>query len=252
VQAKVGDEVVLLGQTHDGSLYSVIGRTVGIVSAGNALVDQAAFLPLGHVQFLTDLDGRATELLVYAEDPDQAPDVASALAADPQFRGLQVEPWSSREPWNGFLAITGVVQAVLFVTIVFVTALGIWNTMMMSVLERTGEIGVMRAMGLTRRGAVLLFVAEAVMIATVGSAAGVALGALGGTYLELYGVELGEQVTQNMDASLPIQTTLYADMSPDVAGQALLLGFCMAVVGTALPALRAASIQPVEAMRARK
>ena len=62
------------------------------------------------------------------------------------------------------------------VLIVFITGLGVLNTMFMSVLERTGEIGVMRAFGLRRWQTVGLFFVEAVAIAAVGGVAGLALG----------------------------------------------------------------------------
>jgi putative ABC transport system permease protein len=143
-------------------------------------------------------------------------------------------------------------RGVIIGVIVFLTALGIWNTMMMSVLERTGEIGVMRSMGLTAFGTVALFVIEALTIAGMGGIGGVILGGLGGSYLERYGVELGGDLTQNVDASLPFQTRLYADVTPQILLAALALGLLMAFIGSAAPAYRAASIQPVEAMRSRR
>jgi putative ABC transport system permease protein len=252
ISAKIGTEVVLLGQTQDGAMSPAKGTVVGIVSAGNALVDQGVFLPLGPVQYMADISGGATEILVYGEDRNEAGALASAIDARPAFDAWTVEAWSAREPWGSMLAITRFVQGVLEVVIVFITALGVWNTMMMSVLERTGEIGVMRAMGLSRMGAVALFVVEALTIAITGGLAGITIGGLAGLYLEINGVLLGEELTKNLDAAIPFTARLYADVSPAVLATAFGLGLAMAFVGSAAPALRAASIQPVEAMRARR
>ena len=122
---------------------------------------------------------------------------------------------------------------------------------MMSVLERTGEIGVMRAMGLSRLGAVSLFVVEALAIALIGGSLGVALGSIPAYFwLELHGVSLGENVVQNL--SIPFSTRAYADFSWTIAGQGFVLALLMALIGSALPAWHAASIQPVEAMRSKR
>lgn len=245
--ARVGDEVVLLGQTQDGSISPIKGTVVGIASAGNGLVDQAVYLPLPALQWLADLEGGATEVLVYGADRAEADALARAVAAVPAAAGLEVQAWDQREPWIQFLPLIATIQGTLSGVIVLVTALGVWNTMLMSVLERTDEIGVLRAMGLTRAGAVTLFVIEAVAIALVGGTLGVALGSVGAYWLEVHGISLGEKVAQNI--SMPIHATMYADLDFRVVATSFSLGMCMALLGSALPALRAASIEPVEAMR---
>jgi len=245
----VGDEVRLIGQTQDGSISPILGRVVGIVHAGNPAVDLKVYLRMSQVEWLTDIPGGATEIVVYADDFEDAPEVAEAIAALPAAEGLAVQAWSSREPFAGMIGVLQVVRRVVVGTIVLLTALGILNTMMMSVLERTHEIGVLRAMGLTRIGVVSLFVIEAMAIAVFGGTVGVALGSVGGWYLETYGITIGENVSQNFDVGVPIKATLYGDLSFDLAASAFLLGLVMAVIGSFLPAVRAAAIEPVEAMR---
>jgi putative ABC transport system permease protein len=250
LHVQIGDEVVLDGQTQDGAMSAVRGEVVGVLHSGIAIVDHQAFMPLADAQYLADIEDAATEVLVYGDDRDTAGALAIEIAKTPAVKGLIVQSWSEREPWRGLLSIVGVVRTVLAGIIVFITALGVWNTMMMSVLERTGEIGVMRAMGLTRAGAVLLFVVEALVIAVLGGGLGVAIGSVGGALLEHYGVQLGDNVTQNV--AVPFATRMYGDLTPGVMVSGFLLALCMAVVGSAPPALRAASIQPVAAMRSRR
>jgi ABC-type lipoprotein release transport system permease subunit len=246
--AKVGDELVLLGQTQDGALSPLKGTIVGIVHGGNIVFDQQVFLTLPKMQYMADVPGGATEILVYGADRDDADELADAIR--PVAGDLLVESWRAREPWAGILGIVGVVRNILTGGVVFVVALGVWNTMMMSVLERTGEIGVLRAMGLGRAGAVVLFVVEAATIAVLGGLLGVGIGAIGGWMLETWGISLGSGIVQNLE--VPVSTRMYGDLDLQVCVSAFLLGLLMAVVGSAPPALRAASIQPVTAMRARR
>jgi putative ABC transport system permease protein len=217
---------------------------VGIVQGANALVDQQAFLLFDKVEYMADIQG-ATEVLVYGADRDDAAELGRAVQA--AFPEYAAQAWS--DPWAGLLTIAAVVQTILTGIIIFITALGVWNTMMMSVLERTGEIGVMRAMGLGRLGAVVLFVVEAVAIAVFGGGVGVGIGALGGARLERYGVQLGDQIVQN--STFPIASRIYGDLNAEVVLSAFALGLLMAFFGSAVPALRAASIQPISAMRTR-
>jgi len=244
--AKVGDELVLLGMTQDGSLSPIKGKLVGIVK-GNSFLDQQVFVPLEKMRWLADIPEGATELLVFADSYTQGDALAARLGSVAGLEGYSVQSWSQREPWASMTGMVEGMQSAIILVIVLLTALGIWNTMMMSVLERTHEIGVLRAMGLTRLGAVGLFVVEAVAIAVVGGLAGVGLGALPAWWLDRHGFNLGEQTAANM--SIPVAETVHAQLDLKVVATAFALGLVMAVLGSVLPALRAASIQPVSAMR---
>jgi putative ABC transport system permease protein len=246
--AKVGDELVLLGTTQDGSMSSLKGRLVGIIRGGSGAFDQQVFAPLDKVQWLTDIPGGAVELLVFTEDFTTADTLAAGLRRLPALGEVTVQSWSEREPWKSTLsAVKGMESVVVFI-FVFLTALGIWNTMMMSVLERTHEIGVLRAMGLSRLGAVGLFVGEALAVAIVGGVLGVALGAWPAWLLERDGIRIGEQAASGV--ALPISEVIRGDLNLEITLMSFGLGLLMAVLGSLPPAFRAASIQPVSAMRA--
>ena len=247
--AKPGDEAVLLGVTQDGSLSTIKGTVVGIVSAGTGAVDRSIYIPLARAQWMTDIPDGAIELLVYGEDYEDAAALAGTLSAVPALADLSVQAWSTRPPWNQMGPMVDGIWAFLVFVTVFLAALGIWNTMMMSVLERTDEIGVLRAMGLRRRGAVGLFVVEALVLGVVGGLVGVALGAIPAWYLASHGLELSEQVTANMGGQLPIRTTIKAALDGGIFVSAFACGVLMALIGSVLPAIRAALISPVTAMR---
>ena len=243
--AKVGDELVLLGATQDGSLSPLKGRLVGIVHGAG--VDQAVLLPLERAQALTDIPDGATELLVYGTDLESAGALAKSLREAPGVQGALVQAWNERQPWGSMTALVGAMEVVMILILGLLTALGIWNTMTMSVLERTSELGVLRAMGMERWRVVGLVLFEAVTIAVVGGAVGVALGAGPAWWLSVHGIFLGDCTTANVGFAM--SATLYGNFSVAVLWKCWLLGLGMAVAGTLVPALRAASIPPIAAMR---
>jgi putative ABC transport system permease protein len=252
LKAKVGDDVVLMGQTQDGSLSSVKANVVGVVG-GDAMLDQEAFLPLEEVRYLTDMQGGALEILAWTRsaEPREIAPIVARVKELPELEGLTIQPWYERQPWASMLPLATGMKAFIQALIVFIAALAIFNTMTMSVLERTTEIGVLRAMGLTRRGAVGLFVLEGLVIGLVGGVLGTLLGALPAWYLEVHGVTFSESVVEKV-GNMPFHATMYADLTPGIAARSVVLGLVIAAAGALLPALRAASIRPVIAMRPRR
>ena len=250
--ASVGASVLLLGQTQYGSMSPLGARVVGIVSS-NAMVDRMAFVPLEEMRWLADMEGGALEVLVYGKSADIAKlrPTVEAVAALPEAKGLDVRGWFQMEPWASMMGMLGAIKGFIELLIIFIAALAIFNTMTMSVLERSGEIGVMRAMGLTRLGALGLFVTEAMVIGLIGGLAGATLGSAGGLYLEVHGFTFAEDVLDKMGA-FPMKSTVHGDINVEIFVTAVAVGLVIAIVGAILPAFRAASIQPVSAMRARR
>lgn len=244
--ARPGDDLLVLGSTQDGSLAPIRARLVGVASQGSAVVDQGVFLTLEKSRWMADIPDGATELLVYGASRDDAPALARAVGAL-GLESVVVEAWSARAPWSALLGLLAFVRAALEGIIVLVTALGVWNTMMMSVLERQSELGVLRAMGLSRAGTVALCLIEALGIAVIGGAVGVGLGAVGALWLETNGLDLGPRVAQNLAIQVP--TRVHADFQPSIAAWAFGLGLLTAALGSLAPAMRAAAIQPVDAIR---
>jgi putative ABC transport system permease protein len=113
-----------------------------------------------------------------------------------------------------------------------VGAIGILTMMWIAVGERTGEIGLMRALGATRRQVLQLFLLEAVMLSAAGGAAGI-----------LAGFSLGWLI-RSFFPRLPLNTT------PGYVLAALVVSFLVGVASGVLPARRAASLDPLEALRA--
>lgn len=253
VGAVVGEEILVLGQTQYGSMAPMSPTVVGIV-ANDGMTDSRMYMNLDSARWLIDVPDGAIELLVYAEshDPAVVGPVRDALEGLPELEGHDLRPWYEEPFAAQSLPVMEGINIIIAGLMMFVMVLAIFNTMTMSVMERTGEIGVMRAMGQTRIGAVVLFLVEAATIGFLGGVAGVTLGALGGYYFQVHGVSLGQEMVDEAGANFPVSATIYAEVSPDILLQCLMLGLLTAALGALLPSLRAASIDPSSAMRARR
>lgn len=252
LEAQIGDDIVLLGTSQDGSMSPSLGTLAGILHSGSSFFDEQVFLPFEEVRWITDIPEGTIEILVYGARYQDAPALAQSLRELPEMDGMRVEAWSEREPYGGLAGFVDQIRGFLVFAIVLLAALGILNTMMMSVLERTNEIGVLRAMGLGRLGVVGLFVAEAVIIAGIGGLVGVLLGLGPSWLLHSRGIELGEEVASSLAADLGVTATVYGQLSAGVVLGAFLLGILAALIGSIIPSIRATRVQPVVAMRSRR
>jgi putative ABC transport system permease protein len=115
-----------------------------------------------------------------------------------------------------------------------VGGLGMTNTMVMSVFERTREIGVLRALGWRRRRVLGMIVRESVVLSLLGGASGVAVVFVLGLALNLSPV---------------MQGFIRLEYSPDLFAQALVTTLALGVAGGVYPAWRATRLQPIEALR---
>jgi putative ABC transport system permease protein len=252
VGAKVGDSVLLLGQTQYGSMAPISAKVVGVI-ASDAATDLQAFVTLDDARWIIDADGGAMEILAYTDSHDPAvvgplnDRIAAAVGGDFVSR-----PWFQQDLFAQTLPMMSAMKAVIGGLVMFVMVLAIFNTMTMSVLERTAEIGVMRALGQSRSAAVLSFLVESAVIGAAGGIVGVAIGSIGASYLERVGFTMGEEVIDKMDGAYPMTATIYAHLTPDIVVTAFSVGVLTAMVGALLPAMRAASISPSNAMKSKR
>jgi putative ABC transport system permease protein len=252
IGAKVGEEILVMGSSQYGSMSPMSPMVVGIISQ-DGLIDTQLYMPLEEARWMVDIPDGALSLLVYGQDYSvQTIDpLAARLDLLPELDGYSLESWSQDPLVAQTLPIINGINGGLSALMMFVMVLAIFNTMTMSVLERTGEIGVMRAMGQTRMGAVGLFLVEAISIGIIGGGAGVLIGGLGGYWMEVQGFDLGQDLVDQA-GTFPIASVIHGDITPELLIQCFVLAVVTACLGALLPALRAASISPSAAMRSRR
>ena len=226
-----------VGDTLD--LQGVRFQIVGIFRGGSAFETGAAIVPLRQVQDLADLGRKVTafHIRLRPAPPGRSHDTHIQMARahiEAALPGLRAIPASDRARTNQLVVLArSTAWGTSFIALL-IGALGIANTMAMSVFERTKEIGVLRALGWRRWRVMKLILAEAGMLGFVG-------GLLG-----LFGGWAGLHVL----AKLPATANIAAGTVPPLhALQALTIAVLIGLVAGFMPAWRGARLSPVEALR---
>ena len=232
----------LLAPDRDSALNGenvVLGGTFPTFSPGDKRVGLA---PLALAQRLLRMEGRVTEYALAVQPIERADEVRDALkgALGPEY---EVHTWAELFPF--IKSLTGTqdfIFSVISGVFLSVVLLGIVNAMLMSVLERTREIGTMLAVGMRRRKIVGLFLAEGLVIGLIGGLLGVAIGLLVVTWLHHVGLPLPAP-----GATAP------SIIRPFVSNRFLISAAIGTPLGAALaslwPAWRASRLRPVEALQ---
>lgn len=212
-------------------------RVCGILERSGTSDDSLFFIPLRTAQAMFRQPGRVTAVAIRLRDPALVTDASQRLQATP---GAQVVTLA--EMMGTFLNLVGSVRTLaLAIAIVAVTisALSVFSTMLSAVLERTGELGVLRAIGASRRQVFGLLAVEALLLTTLGSAAGLLLAVIAG--------RLVEDVVKRFVPLSPTESLL--TLTGSVAAQGFLVGIGVGLLAGLYPAWQASRLHPAVALR---
>lgn len=176
---KKGDSAPLLANTLTGQVNAldiVVGDTFNTGSAGSN--DKFAYLNLELAQQLYDAPGAADRLTVLLDDAAQTEPMREALLGKLTAAGYDVEIMTWQELSNFFRQVHNMFNMIfgfIFLIVLTVVVMSVANSMGMTVIERTREIGTLRAIGLKRFGVVWLFTLESLLLALTGCATGLLL-----------------------------------------------------------------------------
>jgi putative ABC transport system permease protein len=242
--ARLGDRLVLLANTAHGGVNAVEITVRGIfTSVTKAYDDSALRVPVALARQLLRVQGAHAWVIVLDRTDDTDPTVA-ALRARLPARDYEVRPWYVMADFYNKTATLYqrqlyVVRAIIAVIILF----SISNTMAMSILERTSEIGTALALGTRRRRLLGNFMAEALMLGLIGGALGVMFGGLIAIVASFVGIPMPPSPGMRHGFEAGIMVTW------PLALEALALGVAPALVATFYPAWKATRLPVVDALR---
>lgn len=251
LKAKLGDEVVVVTQAADGSLGNDLFHVTGVIKTGSVARDRAgAYVHRTDLQQLLALPDQLHEIALIARDEDRIPALASEVRSALADRRVLVRTWDEVNPVaKQLISFQDSFMFVMLFLVYAVAALGILNTMLMSVFERTKELGVMRALGLRPVQTMLLVVLESAAMALVAGALGLGLGLLFDGYLVKYGIDLSNLMGSFSFGGISFSPVMYGRIRLSAVVTTVVGLFGIAILASLWPAFRAARLKPVEAMR---
>jgi putative ABC transport system permease protein len=234
---------IMLGYRIADDLHKTVGdpitvdtadfHVVGIYSVGNVFGDTASMLPLTELQGLERKPGTVTLAFVKVKPGTNIDALRARIEKDnPALATVQSESEFGRVDRN--LSLLSAANVATTILALVIGAIGVMNTTVMSVFERTREFGVLRAVGWTRARLVGLVMGEALLISLAGAAVGLAMG--------YFAIRLIERVPE-------VVGVLQPDYPVGIFGRALGIAFGMAFIGAIYPAVRAALLEPMDALR---
>jgi len=229
-QRSVGDEIYV-------AKIDRVFRVVGILERTGSQDDGVVFLPLRTAQSAFEYEGQISGVGIRLKDLSQITAFEEDLYDEPgiqvvsmaQVRGTILNLMSSARVLAGSIAAVAVVVAVI----------GVVNTILMSVLERTKQIGMMKALGASRLDVFRIVWLETALVCLLGGVGGAALAAIGGRF--------AEHVARGLLPYAPGGTLV--SISPLLVLGALAGAVLIGLVAGVYPAWRAATLRPVEAIR---
>lgn len=213
-------------------IYGAPYRIVGIFETGQGLEESGGVVTLADAQAIAQKPRQVSLFQVGLHRSANAEQVMQRIETmDDELAVSLASEYQGNQEWtglmNGFaLSIAGIA--------VLIGGLGMMNAMVMSVMERTHEIGTLRAVGWSRRRITGMIMAEALLLSIAGGVTGILLGV----------------VLSNLVSLVPgMGAFLLGSFTPQIFVQGMLTAICLGLIGGAYPAWTAANLTPVEALR---
>ncbi len=240
-----GDNITVLTNTIDGVMNAMDLTVAGVFAAGIDEIDsQVIFAPLGVTQEI--LDTQSVDIAVLKFKDLKMVDISTKKINDDLSKNktdLVARSWRElavlyRQVEKFYEVQNSLIEAILL-ALMF---LGILNTVSMTVVERTGEIGTLRALGESRKKIVTQFLLESVMLSFIGIVSGILF-----SLFMIQVVEYSKIMTEMPGASTPFQIKIYFMMSSVI--YASFLASATTIIATLIPAMRSSKMDIVEALR---
>ncbi|MDE0466007.1 MAG: ABC transporter permease [Candidatus Poribacteria bacterium] len=247
LSARIGSEIVIVSQGADGSIANDLYKIVGVAESGDDITDRVAcYLHIEDAQELLVLEGRVHEIVVIASNINRVDKITKAIETQLNDSTLDVAPWQVvAKSFYRAMRTDQQGDAIARWVIMLIVAIGVLNTVLMSVLERTREYGVLKAVGTKPAQIFWLVVCEVVIIALGSICVGALLGVLANYLLSIYGITYPEEISFG---GMKLKT-LYAAVNVRCLVIPAMTVMLSATIVSLFPAIKAARIMPAKAMR---
>ncbi|HZL10017.1 MAG TPA: FtsX-like permease family protein [Prolixibacteraceae bacterium] len=248
LKIKLKSKVVITLQDMEGNMTGASFRVEGIFETSNTVFDEmSVFVRNSDISRVMVMNENSChEIAVLLDQNDQLETVNQALKKD--FPGLDVKTWREIMPEVSMIESSFGITMFIFIGIILLALLfGIINTMLMAVLERTKELGMLMAIGMNKFRVFSMILLETVMLSLFGGICGILLGWALNLYFGVVGIDLGTWSTayKSMGFDTLVYTKLTMSVTIDIAVMVIITGILAAIY----PALKALKLKPADAIR---
>jgi ABC-type lipoprotein release transport system permease subunit len=248
MKLRTGSKLVLTFTDTSGNIVSGAFRVTGIYQSDNAPLDEKnAYVRMSDLNILLGTGNSFHEIALLLNKDKDLEKVQNRLKQ--KFPETLIESWKEISPETQLLVNTVDQYSYMIMFIIMLAlAFGIVNTMLMAIIERTKEVGMMVALGMNRLRVFLLVLMETIFLTLAGTPFGLFLGWIVINYYNKNGLDFSGSGKEMM-SSFGFGTMIYPEFPAE-----RVFGVMMIVTGTALiacifPAVKALGLQPVEALR---
>lgn len=244
LKLKIRSKVVLTMQDIDRNIVSASFRVAGIFESKSPRINMGVvYVNRADLSRLVNDEG-ITELAMLVKDHEQLSVAKAALKSE----GNTVRDFSELAPEFDLMEQqTTIAKQVMTMIVMLALLFGIINTMLMAVLERTKEIGMLRSIGMKKRKIFYMIVWETLMLGTLAGPIGLLFGYL--TNLRFARVGLDLSAYAETLKQYGYDAVFYPTIEPMMYPQLMLIVMITALLGALYPAFKAIRLNPLEAIR---
>lgn len=248
LNAHIKSKIIITFQDYDGNLIGASFKVVGIFKTQNSVFDELnVFVKKQDINRLLNLpDDKAHELAIILKDYKQGGAIAEGFQE--KHTELKVEPWFSINPYLQ-MSVDMVSYMLLIFMAIILLALGfvIVNTMLMAILERKKELGMIMAIGMNRTKIFAMIMWETIFLSLTGAVIGILISFVFTAYYGQYGIDVSS-VGEGF-SSAGFGSTIYPSLDRADYIQIVILVLITGLISSIFPAIRALKMKPAEAVK---
>ena len=248
---KMNDYITLLIRTKEDTFNTIDVEIAGLLNSPNPMINNGiVFVPLDIAQQALNIGNRVSLLALKTVSGDEDK-ITKALTDSFKDKGLDLKAYSWKESAASVIALStakkGGAGTILSV-VLLIGMIGIINNVILSALERTAEIGMMKALGMREWEIVFVFMVEATGIGILGGLVGCLIGFAGVSFMAKYGYDLSYIGGDMSEFGIPILDKIYGTWNYPAFSFLFVLSVVVALLSSIAPAYWAAHKDPVKAI----
>jgi ABC-type lipoprotein release transport system permease subunit len=249
LDVRLGEKVVVMAQAEDGSMGAEAFRLAGVFHTGSETFDgQIVYLPVKAMQELLVVGKRVNHFVVKLDDIGMTDTVAQELREKLSGQPIQVLRWKDVDhEIVGVQRFQNALLDIVLMVVFAIVALGVLNTLLMSLFERVREFGVLMAIGARPTWVMKLILIESLLLGCVGTALGLAIGSSMIGYFGHNGLRL--PIGDALSYFIPFPDVIFMRYSWEKHLFAAASVLVTSLVAAITPSLRACRLRPAEALR---